>query len=169
MPFNRINGFFVGAFHMPEKHEMTIEERNSELNQSLESRLNQLNSAIEQQEKELKSMMVARDTFFCYRTGDELDGGRPVGEHSWYVGMIRLKGGWRLCHAAHYFHYQGFEEDIEWKPLVECSIEERIEAAPHIEKLREAIVESKEKLMPELEQAISSLAKQANQPPRGTE
>ena len=159
MPFNRINGFYIGAFQMPEIPEMTIDKRNDELNEALTSRLEQLKLGIEKQEAELKAMMIARDTRHCYRTGEELDGGRTVGEHSWYIGMIRLKGGWRLCHAAHYFHYQGFEEDIDWKPLVDCSIEERIDAVPHIGALREAIVKSKESLVPELEKAIEAVAK----------
>jgi len=144
---------------MPEKPEMTIDERNDELNQALTARLEQLNLGIEKQEGELKAMMIARDTQYCYRTAEELDGGRTVGEHSWHIGMIRLKGGWRLCHAAHYFHYQGFEEDIAWKPLVDCSIEERIEAVSHIGALREEIVKSKESLVPELEKAIEAVAK----------
>jgi hypothetical protein len=43
--------------------------------------------------------------------------------------------------------------------LVECSIEERIDAVPHIAELRKAVVISKEKLMPELEKAIETIAK----------
>lgn len=162
MLFSRINGFYFGAFHMSESKPITIDERNNELNEALATRLNQLNVAIEHQEKQLKAMMIVCDTQITYRTGDEIQGGQQVGEHSWHIGVIKLKGGWRLCHATQYEHFHGaWDEQVDWKPLVDCSIEERIEASSHIAKLREAIVESKQKLMPDLEKAIESLAGQS--------
>ena len=73
--------------------------------------------------------------------------------------MIKLRGAWRLCHAYHYVSYSADEDDLDWIPLVEVNIEGRIKAAEHIDKLREAIVEAKEKLVPDVEKAIATLAK----------
>ncbi|TWT97264.1 hypothetical protein [Neorhodopirellula pilleata] len=160
MPFNRINGFYVGAFQMPEKPEMTIDERNEELNEALTARLEQLKAVIEDQENQFKAMRLACDAMHAYRSeGMEDDQRNCIGEINWYVGMIKLKGGWRLCYAKDHEHYSWPGESIDWKPLVDCSIEERIDAVPHIGALREAIVKSKESLVPELEKAIEAVAK----------
>jgi hypothetical protein len=42
--------------------------------------------------------------------------------------------------------------------LVDCSIPDRLQAAPHLDELRNKIVEEKKKVIPELEAAIESLA-----------
>jgi hypothetical protein len=160
MPFNRINGFYVGDFQMLEKPEMTIDERNENLNEALTTRLEQLKAAIEEQESQLKAMRLACDAKHAYHSETMEDEQRNcIGEINWYVGMIKLKGGWRLCYAKDYEHYSWPGESIDWKPLVDCSIEERIDAVPHIGALREAIVKSKESLVPELEKAIEAVAK----------
>lgn len=160
MPFNRINGFYIGAFQMPETPEMTVDERNDELNEALTTRLEQLNAAIEEHETRFKTMGLARDAKHVYRSHSMEDNQRNcIGEVNWYVGMIKLKGGWRLCYAHDHEHYSYPNDTVSWKPLVECSIEERIDAVPNIGALREAIVKSKESLVPELEKAIEAVAK----------
>ncbi len=148
--FNRINGFYVGAWSFQDFSKMTIEKRNQEINKALESRFAQLNSAIEAHEQKLKQMMVPKDTSIVYHSYQDSDPAtrEPWGEHSSHLGMIKLRGVWRLCYAEHYFSYQHEEPDIDWKPLVEASIEIRIEAAKDIEKLREEIVKAKEALVP---------------------
>ena len=139
---------------------MTLEERNDEVNKALEARFTQLNAALEAHEAKLKAMMVPKDTWFVYKSyADEDVPGQPRGEYQYCIGMIKLRGAWRLCHSYHYISYSWPEEDMDWKPLVEASIEDRIKAAEHIDKLREAIVEAKEKLVPDVERAIATLAK----------
>jgi len=139
---------------------MTLDERNDEVNKALENRFSQLNAALEAHETKLKAMMVPKDVWVMYDSGSVEDqSGNTVGEFSLHIGMIKLRGAWRLCHTNHYFHYSGPEEDFDWKPLVEASIEDRLKAAEHIDKLREAIVEAKEKLVPDVEKAIATLAK----------
>lgn len=160
LPFNRINRFYVGAFQMSEKFKMTIDERNEELNEALTTRLEQLKAVIENQESQFKTMRLACDAKHAYRSeAIEDDQRNCIGEINWYVGMIKLKGGWWLCYAKDREHYSWPGESIDWKPLVDCSIEERIDAVPHIGALREAIVKSKESLVPELEKAIETVAK----------
>ena len=72
--------------------------------------------------------------------------------------MIKQKGGWRLCYCFHYESFGHPDREVRWKPLVDCSIEERIQATKHIDKLKGRIIDEKEKLMPELENAIENLA-----------
>lgn len=140
---------------------MTIDERNEEVNKALESRFSQLNAALEAHEAKLKAMMVPVDMWVMYHSysNDDWRSRDIYGEYQFFIGMIKLKGGWRLCHAYHYFDYSGPEEDFDWKPLVEISVEDRIRATEHIDKLREAIVLKKEKLVPDIEKAIATLAK----------
>jgi hypothetical protein len=140
---------------------MTLDERNEEVNKALENRFSQLNAALEAHEAKLKAMMVPKDAQVMYRSYDDEDlrSGQTSGQYQFYIGMIKLRGAWRLCHANHYESWSGPEDDIDWKPLVEASIEDRIKAAEHIDKLRDAIVEAKEKLVPDVEKAIATLAK----------
>lgn len=158
--FNRINGFYAGAWSFQDGSKMTIEKRNQEINKALESRFAQLNSAIEAHEQKLKQMMVPKEVSIVYASYQDSDpaSGQVWGEYSSHLGMVKLRGAWRLCYAEHYLCYQAEETEIDWKPLVEASIEIRIEASKEIEKLREEIVKSKEALVPEIEQAIAKLA-----------
>lgn len=139
---------------------MTIDERNDEVNQALETRFSQLNAAIDAHESLLKKMMVPRDVSVMYDSvgnfNDEY--GQVTGEYQYFLGLVKRNGEWRLCHDVSYFSYSGPEPGFEWKPLVEESVEHRIKAASHLDKLKEAVVNSKEKLVPELEKAIQTLA-----------
>lgn len=140
---------------------MTLDERNDEVNQALEARFTQLNAALEAHESKLKAMMVPKDAWVIYFKYDDDDHqiGHTVGQYQHLIGMIKLNGAWRLCHARHYEDYNHPDDEPAWKPIVEASIEDRLSAAKHIDKLREAIVEAKEKLIPSVEEAIAALAK----------
>ncbi len=157
MRFNRISGFYTGGFNAKE-HVMAVEDENDELNKVLVNRLNQLNAAIEAHEKKLKAMMVPRDVSYVYDKEDvEDDEGRWVGEVRFLMGIIKWQGGWRLCH--------GIDDDfgppsrIQWKPLADSSIPDRIRASKHLDELRGKVLEEKKSLIPELEDAIENLAK----------
>jgi len=158
MPFNRINGFYAGRFNELESQNMTIDDRNDELNEALGTRLNQLNAAIDAHEKAMKAMMVPRTVKHCYLSEDILDdNGQWTGNsYDYCIAMIKWQGNWRLCHDM---KYSGDQSDFDWKPLVDCSIPDRLRAAPHIDELRDKIVEEKEKIIPELEAAIEGLAR----------
>lgn len=139
---------------------MTLDERNDEVNKALEARFSQLNAALEAHEAKLKAMMVPKNASVVYRRyTDEDQVGNELGEYQFCVGMVKLRGEWRLCHARHYSSYISDDNEPDWKPIVEASIEDRIKAAEHLDKLREAIVETKEKLVPDVEKAIATLAK----------
>jgi hypothetical protein len=161
MPFNRINGFYVGNFAIQEIKTMTLEEKNDEVNKVLEARFTQLNAALEAHEAKLKAMMVPKDTWILYasETDEDERSGQVHGEYQFFIGMVKLRGTWRLCHGNCYQSCTGPDEDFNWKPITEASIEDRLKASEHINELREAIVEEKEKLIPEVEKAIATLAK----------
>jgi hypothetical protein len=129
------------------------------LNQALDTRLSQLSAAIEAHEKALKAMKIPRDVKHCYFSEEILDenGNWNGDSYDYVIAMIKWQGTWRLCHGMSYSgdHSSGFD----WKPLVDCSIADRLRAAPHLDKLREKIVEEKRKVIPELEAAIEGLAK----------
>jgi hypothetical protein len=160
MPFNRINGFYVGRFTELESQSMNIDDQNDELNEALGTRLSQLNAAIEAHEKALKAMMVPRTVAYMYRCEEKLDeNGENTGADycHYYIAMVKWQGTWRLCHDI----VEPFDHSnsSNWKPLVDCSISDRLQAAPHLDKLRTKIVEEKKKIIPELEGAIERLAR----------
>lgn len=158
MPLNRINGFYIGNGFFQESKTMTLDERNDDVNKALECRFSQLNAAFEAHEAKLKSMMVPKYVSVVYKSYPD-DDQQPAGEYEFHLGMTKMRGTWRLCHGSSYESYIGDrDEGIDWKPIVEASIEDRLRAADHIEKLREAIVKEKEKLVPDVEKAIATLA-----------
>jgi len=159
MPFNRINGFYIGNGFYQESKTMTLEDRNDEVNKALETRFSQLNAAFEAHEAKLKAMMVPRDVSVVYKQyADHPD--NPGGEYKFFIGLIKLGGKWRLCYGSCHESWIGDDDEgIDWKPIVDSSLEERMEAAEHLDKLREAIVMAKEKLVPVVENAIATLAK----------
>ena len=95
---------------------------------------------------------MPKDAWVMYDSceDEDLRSGQSYGQQQAYIGMIKLRGAWRLCHAYHYVDYSGADEALNSVPLVDISIEGRIKAAEHIEKLREEIVKEKEKLVPEI-------------------
>ncbi|MHB1038315.1 MAG: hypothetical protein ACYC35_28135 [Pirellulales bacterium] len=158
MPFNRIGSFYVGRFTDLELNIMTLDDQNDELNEALDTRLSQLSAAIAAHEKALKAMKIPRDVIYCYLSEQIIDhNGNATGQFdAYYVAMIKWQGTWRLCHAEHYSC--DYSSTFDWKPLVDCSIPDRLRAAPHLDKLRKRIVEEKMKVIPELEAAIEGLA-----------
>lgn len=157
MSFNRIGGFYIGGcLECTEPKTMSIDDQNKELNEVLENRLGQLNSAIAAHEQALKAMMIPRDVCHCYLAeADKDEDGQIAGTSSFYLGMIKWQGAWRLCHGVEYWPGP---DDREWKPLVDSSIPNRLRAASHFDDLRLKIIEEKKKLIPEVEATIEGLA-----------
>jgi hypothetical protein len=150
VPFNRIGGFYIGHFLKEEIRAMTLEEKNEAVNAAVDVRLGQLNAAIEAHEKALKGMKVARDVCYTYdRTF------YSSYEESQIIAFIKWIGQWRLCYGAASFDGQEPPE-ISWKPLVNATIVERMEAMSHIEELKEAVIKDKEKLVGEMERIVES-------------
>jgi hypothetical protein len=71
------------------------------------------------------------------------------------LGVIRYRGEWRLCIA----HYEEPHEEgpSDWKPMTDCSFEDRLDAAPHIFKLAKEIEKSEAELGPRIDDAVQLL------------
>ncbi len=67
--------------------------------------------------------------------------------------MIKINGTWRLSIG----YSDDLRPDPNWKPLRDATAQERLQAIQHFDKLRQKIVEEKEKLIPKVEQAITSV------------
>ncbi len=154
MPFNRIGGFYVGGCIGLEAQTMSIDDQNREVNEALDCRLSQLNAAIEAHEKALKAMTIARDVIHQYDEGYDFDGTCML----YSIGMIKWRGTWRLCHDTAVAE-EVEEDEYYWKPLVDCSIADRLRAADPLDEFREKVVEAKKELIPVVEAAIKTLVK----------
>jgi hypothetical protein len=145
---------------------MTHDEVNQPTTENLRDRLEQLNRAIEEQETNLKAMIVPHNVWLQHEIEEHYE--HEDGHiHSWsyyFIGMIKLRGTWRLCHAEWVTEYEPEPEEempeLDWKPLVDASIYDRLAAAKHISALREAILECHKKLIPKVDKAIEILTKQ---------
>lgn len=73
-----------------------------------------------------------------------------------HLGLRKIRGKWRICYCLYY--YDAFPDREDWTPITECSAEIRVEAARHVEALREAIVKSAEGFISRVDKAISRLA-----------
>ena len=132
-----------------------LRERNLKVAETLAEKLKTLNTQWSAIEKKLKEMQVPRYAYVRYNEHDLFTNGMgsPCG---WEVlGLVRYGGEWRLCH--------GNDNEIEegppsWKPLAECSLEERVEAADHIDSLRLEIIQSAEKYVSKVETASAKLS-----------
>jgi hypothetical protein len=154
MHLNRIAGFYFGSnIWQKEYKAMTLEEKNDEINLVFESRIEQLNAAFEQAEIELRKMRIFDVSEYQYESWGD-DDVNPQFFSYGHIGMVKREGQWRLCHG--YSDCQS--PDINWKPIRDASIHERMAAAEHLGKLREAIVKCKEKLVPQIESAIEQIA-----------
>jgi hypothetical protein len=141
---------------------MTLSQRAQTARDALLGRYDQLNSLWLQAEEQLTRFHIPRPVYFAYRTYE-----RDVGDPSHLIndclGIQRIKGKWRICHAVD-CHPNVDEYNPEWTPIAECSVETRAEAAKYLPQLRERIVETAENFIPVVEKAIAELKKALNVP-----
>jgi hypothetical protein len=130
------------------------EPRKKQLAEALGKRYSELSKLWEDAEADLREIPIPVDVRFCYRSVIT-DAAKPGEDqiHS-YLGFVRSKGGWRICYGTADVPSQ-FE--IEWKPITECRVDIRLEAVPHIGKLRELVLKAGEECVPALDKAISDL------------
>ena len=70
------------------------------------------------------------------------------------LGLYEHDEKWRICHAVDVGAIAG---PIELRPLSDCPIDMRIEAIPFLRELHQAVIEAKEKWVPEVDEAIQEL------------
>jgi hypothetical protein len=79
------------------------------------------------------------------------------------LGLQKIRGKWRICHGL---DYDVFPDREHWTPITECSAQVRVEAAEHLDKLREAVVKSAENFISRVDEAIEALAEVVKHPVR---
>jgi hypothetical protein len=160
MSFNPLNGFWNGRPRINGAFTMSLDERNQQINEALSGKYDQINALLAKHENTLRQMKTARNVQVLFnKSTDYLPTGEEEGEHREHLGFMKRAGVWRLCYAAEYesFICGNVPCDLEWKPLVECPVTTRVDAARHVGLLREAIVESKEEFLSEVDEAITEL------------
>jgi hypothetical protein len=126
-------------------------ERNKRADEALTSRYDQLNSKFREIEAHFKSLKAPDAVWVAYGH-QELDNGMQY----WaLLGWAKFNGAWRLCHAYDDDWNQEGMHDV--LPITDCTIHARLAAAAHIRELHQAIVNSKETLVPEVDQALEQL------------
>lgn len=140
------------AVQRVKKDRRTADEKIQELAPVLDEKYKQLNSAWDAIEKKLRSMLPPREVWKAYRWYDD-DPERPQGYINLCLGLIKYRGDWRICHGRYYEPHE-FEPNA-WKPITECSAEERVEAIGYVDVLRDAIIEKAEKTLPSIDEALA--------------
>jgi hypothetical protein len=133
--------------------ELTLSERNEQASKKLTERFDALNQAIALAEQRLKELKPVRPVWAHYN---------PTGEHDEppyaydVIGMDKVNNQWRLVYAK--------DDDRNYdsgpwgiQPLTDCPVETRVRAVAELQKLHAKIIESKEKFIPEVEQAINAV------------
>jgi hypothetical protein len=134
----------------------SADARQKELAEALNKRFAELNKLWEQAEADLRKIPVPEEVSYCYGSQDEHPEDAPGRfDVNYHIGFARVKGSWRICWSV--TRDTDPSEEIDWKPITECGLDIRMEAVPHIGKLREAVLEEAEKCLPTLDKAIEEL------------
>jgi hypothetical protein len=142
---------------------MTLTDRAEKARETLFGRYDQLNALWLRAEEELTKFHIPRPVSYPYLKYEE-DYQNPLSEVNHCLGVQRIKGKWRVCHAFDY-PYRGYPEfEPTWTPITDCSVEIRVQAAKHIPQLREAVVKSAEGFIPKVDEAIKELRNALNLP-----
>jgi hypothetical protein len=157
-----------GTGERPEPALDSLDDLNRRTAEALASRYDWLNRLWADAEARLKAMQVPRYVWIVYKE-QNVDPDEVYSEcRCECLGLVRVRGEWRLCIGQWYrneYDLQPSDPDqpTDWKPVLDCSVEERVEAAPHIGKLREAVVESAEQFIVRVDDAVAHLTKALEQ------
>ena len=126
------------------------DEREKQVIKALSGRYDELEALWEEAEKDLKRFRVPHEVHHRYKQFVETRNGL-----SWdyFLGFLRYGKDWRICHCV---FCDRCDDEFEWKPVVECTVDVRLETVPHFAELRKKVVEAAEKFVPKLEKAIAS-------------
>jgi hypothetical protein len=133
---------------------MTLTKRAAVAQQELFHRYDELTALWLKAEEELTKLHVPRTVCHVYADYEE-DWHDPGSTVCLCLGLVKIKGKWRICHGAFQAHYAG--EPDSWTPINDCSAETRVWAAKHLPGLREAVVKSAEDFVPKVDDAIKAL------------
>lgn len=129
----------------------SLDARAEAAQQALFGRYDQLNALWTQGEEQLTRMHIPHSVSYDYSKWMSEDG--PYYEYA-AIALVKIAGKWRICYGT----FDDINPDrAVWTPIVECSAEVRIDAAKHLPKLREAVVEAAERFIPKVDKAIAEL------------
>lgn len=111
----------------------------------------------EEAEERLRKFHIPVDVYIRYDSEDMCGEDSPLHPidriHS-YLGFVRYGRGWRICFCANADNHP--EYDFQWKPIVDCRVDIRLEAFPHIDKLRDEVEKAAKDWVPKLKEALTS-------------
>jgi hypothetical protein len=123
-----------------------------------------LNRAWQEAEDVIVSTNVGKAVavYLCYEEQYECDpeSGQqirvsPGFDH--YLGFLKHAGSWQICYGRCLEGFDWWEEHCSWRPIHQCSKEERVLAAKEIPQLLAAVVEEAEQVAAEVEAAVAVL------------
>jgi hypothetical protein len=125
---------------------------------NLQLKFDELNDLWSKAEKQLKRIPIPVDVSVRYKSvkasdDPEYDNGERI--HS-YLGFVKWSRQWRICYGEDHDRYP--EMEVQWKPVADCSADIRIEAVPHLSKLREAVLAKASDCLGMLDTAIAKLS-----------
>ncbi len=141
---------------------MTLEQRAKKVRDELFSRYDQINALWQQAEEQITQFHIPEPVQFTYGSY-EIDYRNPYSEVCECLGVFKIKGKWRICYGS-FMPNETVGGPDEWTPITEASAQIRVEAASHLPGLKKAVVESAEKFVPKVDQAIQALSAALAQP-----
>jgi hypothetical protein len=133
-----------------------LEVRNKALRTKTDERLNHLTELWREIEKQLIGRQQPHQVYYVYHTERHCSG-----EEGYCIGIAKYAGKWRLCLGEYAEDYNDCDAvSISWRPITDCTKEERINVARYVKKLDQKIVETGEQMLPKLDEAICHLEDQ---------
>jgi hypothetical protein len=132
-------------------------DRAQKVRATLFARYDQLNALWQRAEAELTRNHIPRPVHFEYYHYP-LDPDQPDREQVCEcLGLQKINGKWRLCHGVYVAGSWG-SEPSDWKPMIESSGEDRVRAAEHLPAFRDAVIDSAERFVEEVDRAIKAMS-----------
>jgi hypothetical protein len=144
---------------LPKSGSAEFEGRNTVLRTKTKDRLDRLTALWREMEKKLVGLQPPHEAYHVY---DEV---RHFGSDNRLnaidctcIGIAKYAGKWRVCIGEFvYEETEGNGIPITWRPITDCDKEERIKAARYVKDLEQRILETGEKMLPKLDEAIMHL------------
>jgi hypothetical protein len=129
------------------------DDRDRNVVTELSKRYKELSALWDKAEERLLKYRVPVDVSYCYKSylaNESATGDAQV--HS-YLGFVKYGRGWRICHCQN--HDERPEHDWAWKPVVDSTLDVRVEAFQHLDALREKVIKAAEECVPKLDNALA--------------
>jgi hypothetical protein len=137
-----------GKLSLPE----SLSKRNEVVRTEIEKKLDLLTELWKAVEEKILAMQPPRHIYLQYAKYYHDNG---MGEYE-CLGLQRHGNKWRVCYGR---DGDWMDEGPDWRPIIDCSTEVRVEAAKHIGALLEEVVRSGKEYIPVVDEAVQSLEK----------